>query len=124
MNAPLEHTDLTAEERNWGALSHVTSFLGYFLFLGQFIPPLVIYFTKKDRSPFIADQAKESLNFQINVVLALLIGAVLFFTGIFTCVGLPILILTGVADLVFVLIATIKAHEGEAYRYPVSLRFF
>jgi len=92
--------------------------------LGYFIGPLVIWLLKKDTMPFVADQAREALNFAITVslvCLALLILTLLTL-GIGLLVTAPLLIAIAIVSLVLVVIAAIKANDGIAYRYPFALR--
>jgi hypothetical protein len=91
-------------------------FVGPLAFLG----PLIIWLIKKDDHPFIDEQGKESVNFQITVLLALVALLVL---GFLTCgIGFLFLPVVGIVDIVFCIIATIKANDGEHYRYPICLR--
>lgn len=99
----------TSDERTLAILSHV---LTLFFWI---IPPLIIYLLKKDESPFVAEHAKESMNFQITMAIA---GLLLFVT----IVGILLLWLIGVIVLVLVIVATIKASESKMYRYPLTLR--
>ncbi|MFS8062948.1 MAG: DUF4870 domain-containing protein [Luteimonas sp.] len=92
--------------------------------IGCFIGPLIIWMVKKDTMPFVDDQAKEALNFNISVALvflALFLLSVLTL-GIGLIIAIPAWIVIGIAWLVFTIIAGIKAHEGVAYRYPLTLR--
>jgi uncharacterized Tic20 family protein len=82
------------------------------------IPPLVIYLAKKDEHEFIADQARESLNFQITVLLL----AILFGVMVFICIGVPLLIALALYQLVMVIVASIQANDGKRFRYPFTLR--
>ena len=112
------------EERQWALFAHLSALLGglitsHFFGLGCLIGPLVIWLVKKDTMPFVDDQAKEALNFNITVAIA----AVVCWILVFVLIGIPLVILLGLAWLVFVIIAAIKANEGERYRYPFILRF-
>jgi len=113
---PPESPDKNA--RTMGMLCHLLALCGVVIPLGNIIGPLVIWLLKKDDHPFIDDQGKESLNFQITMSIALVISGVLICAGI----GVFLLPIVGIADLVFVIIATIKANGGEAYRYPFAIR--
>ncbi|MDQ1910658.1 DUF4870 domain-containing protein [Paenibacillus sp. GD4] len=103
---------VTSEEKNMALLSHLLCFI-----IGIFAP-LIIWLMKKDQSAFVEDHAKESLNFQISIMIYSFISAIL----IFVLVGIVLLILIGVAALVLIIIATIKAANGETYRYPLTIR--
>jgi uncharacterized Tic20 family protein len=109
----------TAEERNWAVIGHLSALLGLIVWgIGIVLGPLIVWLIKKDTMPFVNDQGKEALNFQITVFLAGLVCSAL----LFVLIGFPMLALLSVADLVFIIIAAIKASEGVAYRYPVCLR--
>lgn len=99
----------TSDERTLAILSHV---LTLFFWI---IPPLIIYLLKKDESPFVAEHAKESMNFQITMTI---VGILL----LVTIVGILLLWAIGVIVLVLVIVATIKASENKMYRYPLTLR--
>lgn len=119
----------THEERQWAMFAHLSALLGglltgHFLGLGCFIGPLVIWLVKKDAMPFVADQAKEALNF--NVTLAIVFTALLLLTFVTFFIGaiitVPAAVIIGIGALVLIIIAAIKANEGERYRYPFTLR--
>lgn len=82
-----------------------------------FIGPLIIFLVKQE-DEFVQDQAREALNFQITVLIGLIISWILAF--IF--VGFVLMVVVLLADLVFCIMATIAANNGEQYRYPVCLR--
>jgi uncharacterized Tic20 family protein len=110
---------VTKDERNWAMLSHLLALVGYFVVpLGNVIAPLIIYLVKKDESPFVAEQARESLNFQISLCIYALISGVL----VIILVGFLLLGVIWVGGVILTLIASVKAANGEAYRYPFTLR--
>ncbi len=82
----------------------------------SFVGPLIIWLIKKDSSPFVDDQGKEALNFQITALIASAACAFGF------CFAPFLLIAVHVTRLVFCIIATVKANQGIAYRYPLSIR--
>lgn len=107
------------EERNWAVICHLSALLGLVVWgVGIMLGPLIVWLIKKDTLPFVNEQGKEALNFQITVFLVGLVCSAL----VFVLIGIPLLVALGIADLVFVVIAAIKASEGVGYRYPVSLR--
>ena len=91
---------------------------------GSIIAPLIIWQIKKDESTFIDDHGKEALNFQITIAACAIIGVL---ACIVTCIGVILIpLVVGViylTDLIFLIIAAIKANNGERYRYPLSIRF-
>jgi uncharacterized Tic20 family protein len=66
----------------------------------------------------VREHAKEALNFQLTVLICYIVSWIL----IFVLVGLLLIFLVLIADLILVILATIKASEGKMYRYPVNFR--
>lgn len=99
-------------DRNIAVLAHV----GGILF--GFIPALIIWLMKKDESPYVAAQSKEALNFQLFIALCFLVSAIL----IFLLIGILLIWLVWLTDIIFCIIAAVKASGGENYRYPLTLR--
>jgi len=83
------------------------------------IGPLVIWLIKKDESPFINQQGKEALNFELT----LMIGVVAGVATICIAVGGIILLAVSVVNIVFGILSTIEVNKGRPYRYPVCIRF-
>ncbi|MEM6424629.1 MAG: DUF4870 domain-containing protein [Cyanobacteria bacterium P01_D01_bin.128] len=106
------------EARNWSMAAHLSTLTGYVIPLGNIIGPLVIWLVKKDEMPFVGDQAKEALNFQISMLIYIIISAIL----VFVVIGIVLLFLIIIADLIFTIIAAVKAGQGVAYRYPMTMR--
>lgn len=119
----------SAEEKQWGMFGHLSALTGVVTGgLGNFLGPLIVWQMKKDTLPFAADQAKEALNFNITL---LIVGVVFGVIGaIFTAITLglgailvvPLALALGVAWLVFTIMAAMKANDGVAYRYPLTIR--
>ncbi len=107
------------EVRQWGMFAHLAGFLGYLLpGIGQLIGPLLVWQLKKDLDPFVDDQGKEALNFQITVTLL----ALLCFPLMLVAIGFFLLPLVIFGTVVLMIVAAIKANEGQAYRYPFCWR--
>ena len=106
--------------RNWAMLCHLTAFVAFIgIPFGHIIGPLVVWLIRRDEYPFVDDQGKESLNFQISMTIYGIISLILCF--IF--VGYILLLALAIADLVLVILATVSASNGNAYRYPLTIRF-
>ena len=111
-------SELSKDERMWGMLCHLGGLAGFAFPFGNVIVPLVIWMVKKEDMPFVDDQGKESLNFQITVAIAM---AVCFLLS-FIVIGFLLMPIVGIGALILVIIAGTKANEGERYRYPWSIR--
>jgi uncharacterized Tic20 family protein len=110
-----------SEERLWAMLCHLSALLTIFAGAGL-IASLVIWVVKRDSSPLVADQGKESLNFQITLLIAAAIAVACFFTVILIPVGFVLVIVLPLWQLVLTIIAAIKAYDGQYYRYPLTIR--
>lgn len=109
----------SAQERNWAVAAHLGALLGLVVWaIGIVLGPLIVWLLKKDEMPFVNDQGREALNFQITVFLAGLVCSAM----IFLLIGVPLLFALCIFDLVFMIIGAIKASAGVAYRYPINLR--
>ncbi len=109
---------MTKEERMWGMACHLSALSGFIIPFGSILGPLIIWLVKKDEIAFVDDQGKEALNFQISVLIGLLICFIL----IFIVIGMFMMWALAIYAIVMVIIAGIKANNGESYRYPYTLR--
>lgn len=100
------------DEKNIATVTH----LGGTVF--SFIPGLLVWILKKEDSAYLADQAKEALNFQISVLIASFVAGI----SMFILIGFLLLPLVWVANIVFCIFAAISTSKGETYRYPFCLR--
>lgn len=103
----------------WGMLCHLLAFSGYMIPFGSVLDPLVIWMIKKDEMPFVEDQGKESLNFQLTMLIAVIVSGIL----VFVLIGIPMLAVLIIFQIVVIIVASIKANEGVKYRYPYTIRF-
>ena len=103
----------------WAMLCHLLGLCAFVgIPFGNIIGPLVVWLIKGKEYSFVDDQGKEALNFQISMTIYGIIAGILvvIFIGWFLLLALLI------ADIVFIIIASIKANDGEAYRYPYIIR--
>ncbi|HEY6591255.1 MAG TPA: DUF4870 domain-containing protein [Actinomycetota bacterium] len=106
------------QERLWGMLAHLLSFVAAYLALG-FVAPLVVLLVFGPRSAYVRAHAVESLNFNLSWLLYAIVGGILLIIGI----GVLILIVLGIAYVVLVIIASVQANNGQFFRYPLTIRF-
>lgn len=121
---------ITPDEKLWAMLCHITAFATALIPIpigGTLIVPLIIWMIRKDDSPFVDRHGRESINFQLScwlyVVLLFIVTIPLFFIviGIFLWMVLAPLML--VFWVVCIVIAGIKAYDGQEYTYPLTIRF-
>ena len=87
--------------------------------LGNILGPLIVWLINRDEDPFVDLCGKESLNFQISMTIYMVIAGILIllFVGLFM---IPILM---ILNIVYTIIAAIKASQGSSYTYPLTIRF-
>jgi uncharacterized Tic20 family protein len=124
-----DDTAIPQDQRQWAMFAHLSALLGGLLTSavggwGCFLGPLIIWLMKKETMPFVDDQAKEALNFNITISIIFAALFVLTFVtfGIGIVITLPLMAVVGIAALVLIVMASIKANEGVRYRYPFTLR--
>ena len=106
------------EVRQLAMFCHLSALLGIWVPFGSLIGPLILWQMKREMDPFIDDQGKEALNFQISVAIASAICLLLMVVVI----GFFLFGLLAIGALVLTIIAGVKANEGQVYRYPFTWR--
>ena len=122
LNVPTEippAPDKGQQTRQWAMLLHLSLLAGFIVPLAGFVAPIIIWQVKKTELPELDIHGKIVLNWIISSLIYGVISAVL----IFILIGIPLLILLGILAVVFPIIGGIKANNGEAWRYPLSIRF-
>jgi uncharacterized Tic20 family protein len=121
-SSPLPEKDL----RTWTVLCHASAFLGFFVpAAGHVLGPLLVWLLKRNDSPEIDEHGKESLNFQISMFIYTAALGIVTFVLMFVLIGfllVPLFAVLYVADIVLVIIASLKASDGQLYRYPFTIR--
>lgn len=111
------NNDVSSDDRNWGVLTHAAAFAGFAVPFGNILGPLLVWLIKKDESWFVDANGTQALNFQITWTIFLTIALFTVIVGL----GLILLPLVVLAWLIFVVIAMIRASEGEVYEYPLTI---
>jgi uncharacterized Tic20 family protein len=113
-------TSASSNVRTWTVLCHASALLGFFVpAAGHILGPLIVWLAKRGDAPEIDAHGKESLNFQISMLIYAVISGILCLIVI----GFFLLALLHILNVVFVIVASIQASEGKFYRYPVAIRF-
>jgi uncharacterized Tic20 family protein len=112
--------ELTKDAKMWAMFCHLAGLARFapIPFAG-IIAPLIIWQIKKDEHPFVDYNGKEAVNFQISVAIYLLAAILL----VFVVIGFLLVPVVVVFNIVFLIIAAVKANNGEHYEYPLSIRF-
>lgn len=126
-------------DRTWAMFCHLSAFAGLIFPLGHILAPLILWLMKRESSPYIAEQGKEALNFQISmsiyIALAFLFNIVLVGFGIrmpsmsmslmgnMQLLSIPVMAAVMLFGFGMVIYAAIKVNRGAPFRYPLTLRF-
>jgi uncharacterized Tic20 family protein len=115
----METSSSSSDVRTWNVLCHATALAGFFVpWAGHILGPLIVWLAKRNDSPEIDEHGKESLNFQISMLIYNVIAGVLCLV----LIGFVILAILHILNLVLVIVASIRASEGKFYRYPLTIR--
>jgi uncharacterized Tic20 family protein len=109
----------SSDERTWALVTHLSALAGYAIPFGHVFGPLLVWILKRETLPAVDEHGKESLNFQLSCTIYAIVSLILVVVGI----GILLLLAVAIFDLVFIIIAAVKAYNGEPYRYPLSIRF-
>src|SRR6266481_8751235 len=113
-------TSTSSSVRTWCILAHATALVGFLVpVAGHIVGPLIVWLAKREDSPEIDAHGKESLNFQISMLIYNVIAAVFCLV----LIGFFFLAVLWVLNAVFVIVASIQASDGKFYRYPITIRF-
>jgi uncharacterized protein len=114
-----ENKVLSETERNWSMLCHLSAFAGFFFPFGGIIGPLICWMSRRDESSWVNINGKASLNFQLSMLLYMILAIPLCFI----IIGIPIIMVLGTLKVVCIIIASVKAPKGELFRYPLLIPF-
>ncbi|KAF1718294.1 hypothetical protein CSC74_05310 [Pseudoxanthomonas yeongjuensis] len=108
--------DAPQEDRTIALITHLSGIVA------GFVVPLIMWLINKDKpeKSWLTDQSKESLNFQITIVIALVIAIILMTVTLGLLFFLPALV--GITNIVFCILGGVASNKGESYRYPFALR--
>jgi uncharacterized Tic20 family protein len=127
----------SSEEKSIAMFTHLASFASLVFPFGNIFAPLIVWSLKKDKSDFIDQNGKESINFQItySIVVLLALAVTVYFavtSGIQDNVAGIVMSVIGFIipilgywffSIVVVIIAAVKASNGEYFKYPLRIRF-
>jgi len=101
----------TNDEKTMGMLCHLTGLI-------SIIGPIIVWLLKKDESAFVDANGKQAINFQLSIIIYSIGSAILLIIGI----GLILLLAIGIFACIMIVVASIKAANGEVFQYPLSLQ--
>jgi uncharacterized Tic20 family protein len=108
----------TQQQCSQASLSHALALLGLIIPCANIIAPLILWVNDKGPGTFVKDHARESLNFQLTMIIVSMINLALCFV----LIGFAFFCVQYVFELVVVIQATMAASRGQTYRYPLTIR--
>lgn len=143
MEYTVQTTSPTSSERQWAAAAHLTALLlalltSWLVGVAGVVGAGIVYLLKRDESAFVAEHAREAVNFNLSMLIyaalavaagVVLVGATVLTLGLGAILTVPagivlMLLIAAIALLWLIcsIVATIKAWNGESYRYPLTIR--
>lgn len=117
---PVQPADpLEQQTRLWGLILHLSLLAGYVVPLAGLVAPVIIWQLKKSQLPALDAHGKTVVNWILSAILYTVAGLILTFVGI----GFLVLFALAICSVVFPIVGAIKAHQGELWRYPLSIPF-
>ncbi|MCF6168359.1 DUF4870 domain-containing protein [Lutibacter sp.] len=120
---------ITQNDKNYSSITHLSSFSGWFFPFGNIIVPLVLWSAKKNESSYIDIHGKSAVNFQLSLLLYGFLLTLLFVPIVIFTLGLGLIaIIIGIIPVILfkialIIIASMKASNGEFYKYPFTIEF-
>ncbi|MHC4519338.1 MAG: DUF4870 domain-containing protein [Planctomycetota bacterium] len=115
-----EEWEQNKDARTWAMFCHLAGLVAFTPILPAFggvVGALVVWLVKKDESPFVDEQGKEAVNFQITMFIYSAVAALLCFV----CIGFVLAPAVVIADIICIILAAVKSNDGEHYQYPQYL---
>lgn len=109
----LHQEQITQDDKNLALLAHLGTMFG------GFIVPLILWIVKKEESRFVAEHARKSLNFQLSLLIYIIVS----FIMVFFIIGIFMMAALGVFATIVMIIASVAASKGEDYNYPLCIDF-
>ena len=114
-----DNTMSASDEKNWALFTHLATFSGFIIPLGSILGPLVIWLMKKNDSSFVDQHGKAAVNFQIS----LLIWIIICIPLCFILIGFVLIGILAILHIVCAIINMVRASNGEPAGYPLSIKF-
>ena len=124
----MELTKIDPEEKNartWAMLCHLGGLAGCFLpWIAHLATPLLVWLLKRNDHPFIEEQGKESLNFQLSMTLYSVLGCGFLAATIVGIIVIPFFLwFLYLLNILGVVVAAIQTSGGKRFRYWLIVRF-
>lgn len=120
LNTPQKKELMGMDQNTYLMLMHLSQFGGFLVPGLGFALPIVLWLTNNSNNAEVDRHGKNIVNFMISMLIYAVISAIL----IIVIIGIPMLIAIGILEIVFIIMAAVKASRGEYWKYPLSISFF
>jgi Uncharacterized protein conserved in bacteria len=103
-------------ENTYLMLLHLSQFAGLIIPLAGFVVPIIMWITNKENNANVDLHGKNVMNFMISFAIYTAVLCI-------TIIGIPVAVIVGILYIVFVIMATLKANNGEYWKYPLTIQF-
>ena len=117
--APSLPSEPKGQAITWAMVCHLSGFAGFVFPFANIIAPLLIWGFKRTEFPYLDDQGKEAINFQISIAIYYIIAILL----IIIVIGLFLLPLIAAFHIIAMIVAGVESAHGKYFRYPLTIRF-
>ncbi|WP_108822482.1 DUF4870 domain-containing protein [Dysgonomonas sp. Marseille-P4361] len=120
LNSSNQDTVGGMDEKTYITLMHLSQFAGLIIPGLGFIAPIVMWLIKSKENTNIDKHGKNIANFLLSMIIYAVVSGIL----VIVLIGIPMLIALGLIEIVFIIIAAVKASNGEYWKYPLAIPFF
>ena len=124
--APPPPVNPESQARTWNMWCHLSVLSAFIIPFGNLLGPFLVWQLKKNEIPSVEAHAKAALNFQLTILIALVVGAAIAFILAFVCVGyllFPVVGAIALCGIILPIIAGVRANDGVEYKYPYTIEF-
>ena len=113
-------TPSSPSDKRWGMTLHMSALIGLLLPLGLVLGPLLVWMLKKNDSDYFDKQGKNAVNFQLTILLAAFVFALL---GSVIRPLFALAFVAGITGILFAIIAGFSVNRNGKFNYPFSFPF-
>lgn len=118
-------SSVSKEERTMAMICHLLPLLGFLMPhfpVLNFMAPLVLWVIKKDGLPFLDQQGREVMNFQITISIIAFLGGLLLALTWWLLIPIAIAGAFVLGVVILMVLGAVRANDGITHRYPFALR--
>ena len=118
--------EISVNARRYACAAHLTAALGVSQPFFPIIGPFIVWYLKRSDHPYIEEQARKSLNFQLSMCLYILIATLLVGALKIIFIGKLLIWVPALfhyAQVLLSMVGALRAYDMEDFNYPFTLSF-